>query len=227
MSIDRRLFLTGLALMAGGCVSTRFDGRPQAAAVRTPAIDPSYLAMYGPIDDEPFPIPAVDLSRVDPKFLRRYVDYDSPYTPGTIVVDPNTRYLYLTMGGGKALRYGVGVGKEEAFNLTGEAVIARKASWPGWRPTQSMIAREPDRYGPLADGLPGGLTNPLGARALYLYRDGRDTLYRIHGTLEPWTIGTMVSSGCIRLMNQDIIDLHRRVPNGTRVVIMPATGAFV
>ena len=108
------------------------------------------------------------------------------------------------------------------INFQGEATIARKAEWPGWRPTPDMIARDPDRYGPLKEGLPGGTGNPLGPRALYLYRDNRDTYYRLHGTVEPWTIGTKVSSGCIRLLNQDIMDLYNRVPVGTKAVVLPS-----
>ena len=121
-----------------------------------------------------------------------------------------------------ALRYGCGVGKA-GFDYQGIAVIGRKAAWPRWTPTPNMIKLEPKRYGPYAGGVEGGLHNPLGARALYLYRDGRDTLYRIHGTNEPDTIGHSVSSGCIRLFNQDIVDLHRRVPVGTSVTVLDAS----
>ena len=153
------------------------------------------------------------------------MEYDTAERPGTIVVDPNERYLYLVQDGGKAMRYGVGVGREEGFNFRGEATIARKAEWPKWTPTPEMIAREPERYGPYRDGMPGGEDNPLGPRALYLYRGGKDTYYRLHGTLEPWTIGQMVSSGCVRLINQDVIDLYRRVPTGTKVVVLPTVPA--
>jgi lipoprotein-anchoring transpeptidase ErfK/SrfK len=139
-----------------------------------------------------------------------------------IVVDPSARYAYLVMENGRAMRYGVGVGKEEGFNLTGIASIGRKAAWPRWTPTQDMIRREPDRYGPFAGGLPPGAENPLGPRALYLYRGNRDTLYRLHGTTEPWTIGTQVSSGCIRFLNQDIIDLYNRVPVGSTAIVLPS-----
>jgi lipoprotein-anchoring transpeptidase ErfK/SrfK len=149
------------------------------------------------------------------------VDYHGPEMPGTIVVDPTHRFLYLVQEGGKAMRYGCGVGKA-GFDYQGEAYVGRKATWPRWTPTPTMIQLEPQRYGPYAGGLPGGIDNPLGARALYLYNNGRDTLYRIHGTTEPWSIGQSVSSGCIRLFNHDVIDLYRRVPVGTPVYVLPA-----
>ena len=176
--------------------------------------------MYAAIDTEPFPVPAVDLSQVDPRFLRREVSFPTREPPGTVVVDPRRRHAYVVMARGRAMRYGVGVGKQEGFNFQGAASIGRKAEWPGWTPTANMIRREPKRYGPVADGLPGGPDNPLGPRALYLYRDGRDTMFRIHGTTEPESIGTMVSSGCIRLINQDIIDLYGRVPAGSKAVVV-------
>lgn len=202
-------------MVMAGCVT-----RSEPPLVQGVPIDPYYAEMYGPIDSEPFPLPAVDLNEVDPRFWRREVRYTTPYQPGTIVVDPYRRYAYLVKEGGRAIRYGVGVGKTEAFNFQGEAVIARKAEWPRWTPTANMIRREPERYGPYADGLEGGPHNPLGARALYLYRNGRDTLYRLHGTNEPWSIGQMVSSGCVRFLNHDIIDLYRRVPLDTKVVVL-------
>ncbi|MEW6450539.1 MAG: L,D-transpeptidase [Pseudomonadota bacterium] len=216
MTITRRSFVLGLPAVLGGCVTAQ---QPDLATT-VPGIDPQYAAMYGAIDTEPFPIPAVDLSEIDPKYLRRVVAYRTDEQPGTIVVNPGRRYAYLVMSNGRAVRYGVGVGKEEAFNFQGAAIIARKAAWPRWTPTQAMIRREPERYAKYAGGLDGGPENPLGPRALYLYRDGRDTLYRLHGTTEPSTIGTMVSSGCVRLLNQDIIDLYRRVPLDTKVVVL-------
>jgi lipoprotein-anchoring transpeptidase ErfK/SrfK len=219
MAITRRSFMVGMSLFVGGCAT---GAPPRQRRLSGPPVDPFYASLYAAVEDEPFPVPAIDLSRVKPQFLRRQVDYRTTEYPGTIVVDPNQRFLYLVQDYGKAMRYGVGVGREEAFNFRGEATIARKAEWPKWTPTRDMIAREPERYGPYRDGLPGGPDNPLGPRALYLYRNNKDTLYRLHGTLEPWTIGTMVSSGCIRLMNQDIIDLYRRVPTGTKVIVLPA-----
>lgn len=179
----------------------------------------STISMYSAIQDGETLVPAVDAAKIDPKFLRQVVDYPTAELPGTIVVDPHARFLYLVMENGKAMRYGIGVAKA-GLEFQGDARIARKAQWPNWAPTLSMIQREPERYVPLAKGLEGGITNPLGARALYLYKDGNDTLYRIHGTNEPWTIGKSVSSGCIRLFNQDIIDLHSRVPKGSRVVVL-------
>jgi lipoprotein-anchoring transpeptidase ErfK/SrfK len=174
--------------------------------------------MYGPLPDERFPIPAVDLEEIDERFLRRIVPNTTGERAGTIIVDTRRRYLYLVIDDGQAIRYGVGVGRE-GLAWSGRAIVGRKAEWPRWTPTPAMIAREPERNARWAGGMEPGLGNPLGARALYLYRDGRDTLYRIHGTNEPWSIGQNVSSGCIRMINQDVIDLHRRVPNGSPVVV--------
>ncbi|MBO0140653.1 L,D-transpeptidase [Agrobacterium sp. Ap1] len=175
--------------------------------------------MYAAIEGEQFPIKAADLKRVDPQYYRREVAYPTRERPGTIVVDTRNRYLYLVQENGQALRYGIGVGKA-GLEFEGVGRVQYKRQWPRWTPTQDMIAREPERYGPLAAGMEPGVLNPLGPRALYLFKDGRDTLYRIHGTTEDWTIGKAVSSGCIRLLNQDIIDLYRRVPDGTRVVVL-------
>lgn len=217
MTIDRRFLVLGAPFILGACTTRR-----EELVIETPRFDPYYVAMYGEVQGEPHPVPAIDLSQVDERFWRREVAYRGRENPGTIVVDPTSRYAYLVMENGRAMRYGVGVGKEEGFNLTGIASIGRKAAWPRWTPTQDMIRREPDRYGPVAGGLPGGPENPLGPRALYLYRGNRDTLYRLHGTTEPWTIGTQVSSGCIRFLNQDIIDLYGRVPVGATAIVLPS-----
>lgn len=184
-----------------------------------PSVDPRYTAMYAAIEGEQFPIKAADLKRVDPQYYRREVAYPTRERPGTIVVDTRNRYLYLVQENGQALRYGIGVGKT-GLEFEGVGRVQYKRQWPRWTPTQDMIAREPERYGPLAAGMEPGVLNPLGPRALYLFKDGRDTLYRSHGTTEDWTIGKAVSSGCIRLLNQDIVDLYRRVPDGTRVVVL-------
>ncbi len=216
--LNRRAFVFGAPLILAGCVTQEGPAVTAAGSER----DARYASMYGAIDTEPFPVPAVDLNQINPRFFRREVAYRTSEQPGTIVVDTGNRYAYLVMTGGRAIRYGVGVGKQEAFNFQGAATIERKAAWPRWTPTPDMIKRDPKRYGPYANGLNGGADNPLGPRALYLYLGGRDTYYRLHGTVEPWTIGTMVSSGCVRLINQDIIDLYNRVPVGTKVVVLPA-----
>ena len=154
----------------------------------------------------------------DPQFRRQIVDYETAELAGTIVVDPGQRFLYLVLNGGAALRYGVSVGREGA-SWSGRATVRRKAEWPTWTPTKRMIQREP-KLARWARGMPGGPRNPLGARALYLYQGDQDTLYRIHGTNEPWSIGRAVSSGCIRLLNDDITDLYTRVPLGTSVLVL-------
>ena len=151
---------------------------------------------------------------VDPRFARQVVAYDGPGRAGQIVIDTNAKYLYLIQPAGQAIRYGIGVGRA-GFTWSGTAVVKRKAKWPGWRPTADMLKRRPNipRY------VEPGVENPLGCRALYLFQGDRDTLYRIHGTNEPWTVGGTDSSGCIRLLNEDIYDLYGRVPLGTTVVV--------
>ncbi|MGB7287177.1 MAG: L,D-transpeptidase [Salaquimonas sp.] len=141
------------------------------------------------------------------------------YNPGIIVVDPANHFLYLTLPGGRARRYGVGVGRA-GLAFKGQARIARKAEWPSWTPTQNMIRRQPEKYAKFAGGVPGGPGNPLGARALYLYKGKRDTYYRIHGTTQPSSIGRSVSNGCIRMINEHVIDLYERVPVGTKVIVV-------
>lgn len=140
------------------------------------------------------------------------------FVPGTIHVVPEAHFLYWIDGPRSAMRYGVGVGRA-GLEFSGEAIIQRKAEWPSWTPTAEMIQRDPARYSQFADGVPGGPTNPLGSRALYLYQNGRDTYYRIHGTTAPRSIGRSVSNGCIRMINSHVEDLYARVPTGTRVYV--------
>ena len=163
-------------------------------------------------------VPSIAVKTLNPKFARQQVRYSTPYPVGTVVVDPDAKFLYLVMKDGYALRYGIGVGRE-GFGWSGSAEIARKAEWPTWTPPAAMIQRQPE-LARFRNGMAPGLDNPLGARALYLYQNGRDTLYRIHGTNEPGSIGENVSSGCIRLLNQDVVDLYRRVSIGSRVVVL-------
>jgi lipoprotein-anchoring transpeptidase ErfK/SrfK len=156
---------------------------------------------------------------LNPKYTPQVVAFPRYYAPGTVVVDPRNRFLYLVEQPGVARRYGVGVGKA-GLAWSGHAVIGRKEEWPRWKPTKDMIRRSPHKYRKYAKGLEGGPRNPLGARALYLYHGGRDTLYRIHGTNEPWTIGHAVSNGCIRMLNEHVEDLYSRVNIGTPVIVL-------
>ena len=189
--ITRRGLVTGsLALLAVGCTPVR-----QASELFT----------------EQQPV-------IDPRFRRQRVPYDGGEKPGTIVVDTRERFLYAVEENGWATRYGVAVG-EEGLTYKGQATIGRKAEWPSWTPTASMIKRKP-RLLEYAGGVSGGPHNPLGARALYLYQGNRDTMFRVHGTNEPWLIGHAVSNGCIRLTNEDIVDLYDRVPLGTKVLVI-------
>lgn len=165
-----------------------------------------------------FAINQTDVNKVPSVYRRRVVTFLGDYEPGTIVVDTHRKFLYLVQSEGKALRYGIGVGKQ-GFSWSGDAIIRRKAKWPRWTPPPEMVERDP-LAAEWADGMPGGPENPLGARALYLFQGNVDTLYRIHGTLVPSSIGKAVSSGCIRLLNADVVDLYERVPTGTRVVVL-------
>ncbi|WP_062228854.1 L,D-transpeptidase [Aureimonas frigidaquae] len=219
--LSRRGFLIGAPLVLTGCVTGAQQAPVQPAR---PAIPAQYLAMYAAMQDGEHAVPAIDLTVVDPQYWRRVIDYQGPEGPGTVVVDPERRFVYYVLEGGQAVRYGCGVGRA-GFGFQGDATIQRKAQWPRWTPTPNMIRLDPERNGPFAGGVPGGPENPLGARALYLYRNGVDTLYRIHGTNEAWSIGRSVSSGCIRLFNQDIMDLYGRVPTGARVIVLPVGSA--
>jgi lipoprotein-anchoring transpeptidase ErfK/SrfK len=213
--INRRVFLAcSAASFLGGCVTSA----PQVAAPEAQV----RARLLVPPSPEPFRVAAVDLNEIPEQYHRQVVPDPTGERPGTIVVDPDARFLYLVMEEGRAMRYGIGVGRD-GFSWSGTATIARKANWPRWTPPREMVARDPHarRW---AAGMPGGSENPLGARALYLHQNGRDTLYRIHGTFEPHSIGEAVSSGCIRLLNADVIDLYNRVPVGTRVVVRRSSG---
>ena len=165
---------------------------------------------------------------IDPRYMRRAVYYPSAEPPGTIIVDAQNHFLYLIEGSGRAIRYGIGVGRQ-GFSWSGVATVHDKQEWPDWYPPKEMIERKPELMRQISQlqsglGVPGGPTNPLGARALYLWQGNKDTLYRIHGTNEPWTIGRNVSSGCIRMLNQDVIDLYGRTPLGSKVVVLASAG---
>lgn len=211
-----------LTTCLAACVSIESSQTVPAPSQDVAAARPG-AERYGAVTTEPFPVPLVNMKYLKPQFMRQYVDDPTGQRPGTIVVDPAHHYLYLVQEGGKALRYGVGVGKA-GMEWSGTADIAYKREWPRWTPTSDMIERDPQTYTKWTNGMDGGDTNPLGARALYLFQGSKDTLYRIHGTNEPWSIGKSMSSGCIRMMNQDVIDLYRRVPDGSRVVVLPVPG---
>ena len=200
---------------------------------------PAELHYQQPLAPEPRPSPRTfdanmerqsvdDSGRVDPIYFRRAVQYPSTEKPGTIIVDVQNRFLYSIEGSGRAIRYGIGVGRQ-GFSWSGMATVRDKQEWPDWYPPREMIERKPELMSQVSAlqsglGVPGGPTNPLGARALYLWQGNKDTLYRIHGTNEPWTIGRSVSSGCIRMLNQDVIDLYQRTPLGAKVVVLTSDG---
>ena len=214
----RRTMLMGAAGMIGSIWALRGAAAQSA--------DPG--DMYGAVTGEPFPVPAINLARINSRFLRTEVSYSAAEPAGTIVIDPAGHHLYLTDGNGRAIRYGVGVGRQ-GFAWSGNAVIHDKRSWPDWYPPKEMLARDPSIMESMSHlqggiGMPGGPGNPLGARAMYLFQGNKDTLFRIHGTVEPWTIGTSISSGCIRMINQDVMDLYERVPVGTKVVVLGNAG---
>ena len=191
MPTDRRSFLAAAAGFAG-------------AGLAAPAIAQTAVSA-----------PAWTLPE---RFMAQRVVVRPGWIPGEVHVDPGLHYIYLIEPGDQAIRYGCAIGEEEQY-VSGTFTIQRRVEWPSWTPTANMIRREPDKYAQYADGVPGGPDNPLGARALYLYEGGRDTMLRIHGTPQPWSIGRSVSSGCIRMINEHVIDLYDRVPNGTRVVL--------
>ena len=183
----------------------RYEQMPSRGGL--PPMDPQYRQdmRQGDVSIEP------GRPGMDPKFEKQVVEYSGRHAPGTLVIDTPNKFLYLVQGGGKALRYGIGVGKP-GFTWSGVKTISAKKEWPAWTPPAEMLKRRPD----LPRHMEGGPENPLGARAMYL----GTSLYRIHGSNEPWTIGTNVSSGCIRLRNEDVIDLYGRVPVGPRVVVI-------
>jgi lipoprotein-anchoring transpeptidase ErfK/SrfK len=213
--IARRTFVFGAPLFLAACQT--MDGANNFA----PDLSFGFgdWGRYAQLEDGGQVIPALNPGEIDSNLLRQRVRSPFREAPGTIVVDIRNRFLYLQEEGGMALRYGVGVGRD-GIALRGRATVGRKAEWPNWTPTARMIAFDPEKNGPWAGGMDGGIDNPLGARALYLYRGNTDTMFRIHGNNEPESIGQAVSSGCVRLLNHDIIDLYNRVRPGTPVLVV-------
>jgi lipoprotein-anchoring transpeptidase ErfK/SrfK len=211
--LDRRSFLFGSAISVGalslaGCVTQ--DGMSVAEAAK----------LYGPVPEEKFPIPAVDIAKVDPKYYRRTVRYDTKEAPGTIIVDPGNYYVYRIEGDGSATRYGANVGRD-GFRWNGDAYVGRKSEWATWTPPREMIKRQPEAA-KWARGMPGGPENPLGARTLHLYQNGAYTLYTIYASSDPESIGSGITSGCVGLLSQDMIHLYSQTPVKTKVVVLPA-----
>jgi len=216
----RRRFIAGgtsmLALAVAGCTD-KITGNGLSAKLA----GERFANLYGPRPDEKFPISAIKPNRLKPRYYRREVDFETSERPGTVIVNTETFYLHLVGKNGRAMRYGVGLGRA-GFEWSGSGVIAWKRKWPTWTPPAHMIEREPKlaQWSASKGGMKPGLHNPLGARALYIYKNGKDTLYRLHGTREARTIGKAVSSGCVRLINQDIIDLYNRVPARSKIIVV-------
>ena len=211
--LDRRSFLVGSAslsaLALAGCAVN--DGNMSLAEAEI---------VYGPVPAEKFPIPAADIRQLDRKYLRKTLPYETSEAPGTVIVDPANYYVYRIEEGGLATRYGANVGRD-GFRWNGDAYVGRKSEWATWTPPAEMIKRQPEaaKY---ARGMPGGLENPLGARTLHLYQNGRYTLYTIYASSDPESIGSGITSGCVGLLSQDMIHLYERTPVKTKVVVLPA-----
>ncbi len=246
--LNRRILLAGgsvsAALGLAGCAATRPPLQrvaslvpvvpdplppatpfPSAPETPIPAGPPAarYAALYPAIDDK-FPIHALRPGVVAPAFWRTEIDYPTREEEGTVIVDPHHHYLYHVLANGRAMRYGVGVGRD-GFAWSGISNINSKQEWPDWYPPKEMIERQPELQREVTQlqsglGVEGGPHNPLGCRAMYLWQNNKDTLYRIHGTTEPGSIGRSVSSGCIRMVNQDAIHLYDRVAVGAKVVVL-------
>lgn len=218
--INRRFLLAGSACFAVaslvGCARPPAASRARSNVVRPIPMD--IRRMYAANPHEIYPVPAVNLARLNPAYYRTLVPYPTKEPAGTIVVDTGRRYLYLVRGDGMAMRYGVGIGRQ-GFEWSGRGYIGRKAEWPVWTPPASMIDRQPELE-EFRNGMAPGPENPLGARALYIYVDGRDTLYRLHGNPDETSIGQAVSSGCVRMLQQDVIDLYQRATVGANVVVI-------
>lgn len=210
-----------LAVLAAGAVlascssSSSTRETPGTAAFNDYTINPTYA--YAAVEDSGVALPQFDHLKMNERYHRKVVNFRGRFAPGTLVVDTTGPFLYYVQPGRKAIRYGIAVGKE-GFEWAGDAQVKWKQKWPTWTPPAEMIARSPELK-EFEDGMPAGITNPLGARAMYLFKDGKDTMYRIHGTNRPFSIGKKASSGCFRMINQDVIDLYERVKPGAKVIV--------
>jgi lipoprotein-anchoring transpeptidase ErfK/SrfK len=218
MFVSRRKLLFSaaatLAFAPPALAQSLYGAHPDATPLRDESLFPP---VESPID---FPIDLADADDIEEKFQRQIVPWEGPEAHGTIIVDPGQRFLYFVRDDGSAIRYGVGVGRA-GFAWNGEAKVGMKRRWPRWLPPEEMVFRDAKAL-EWVNGMPGGPENPLGARALYLYANGQDTLFRIHGTNDPKSIGKAMSSGCIRMLNEDVADLFERVPVGAQVIVLQA-----
>ncbi|MEP3279118.1 MAG: L,D-transpeptidase [Stappiaceae bacterium] len=222
-TVTRRQFLGGSLGVAGlalaGCTTVQQNGAAPGTLFAGPELN--FAKNYGRRPAEKFPLPAISPTVLKPQYRRRRVKYATNEKPGSLIVDTRNFYLYLVEPGGTAMRYGVGLGRQ-GFEWSGRARVAWKRPWPTWTPPSEMIARDPRlaKWSAKNGGMPPGLGNPLGARALYIFQGNVDTLYRLHGTNEPNSIGKAVSSGCVRLVNQDVIDLYERTNSGAAILVV-------
>jgi lipoprotein-anchoring transpeptidase ErfK/SrfK len=239
--VSRRSLLTGLSLIGVSTISACAQLPKQSVSVASslnpaplePTIEkapievaapamapaaPEYASMYRAIEEDGHALPAIPFTKVDARFLRQIVDDPTGEKPGTIVVNATDKHLYWVLKDGKAMRYGVGLGRQ-GYAWKGRAIVQWKRKWPTWTPPSAMIARDPklERW---RQGMPPGVSNPLGSRALYIFKDGNDTLYRIHGSPDWKSIGRSASSGCVRMFNQDAMDLYDRVPGKTPLLVI-------
>jgi len=239
LPVSRRRALAGLSslltLTLAGCVQTRPEPPPATprfppapAAPPAPEPDPvlmqeprfnaEIIARYAAREDGGYQLPAIPIDKVDSKFLRQTVADPTGEAPGTIVVDTARKFLYLVLPGGMAMRYGVGLGRQ-GYSWRGRAIVQWKRPWPTWTPPDAMIKRDP-KLEKWRRGMPPGIANPLGSRALYIFQNGQDTLYRIHGSPDWKSIGKSASAGCVRMFNQDVIDLFDRVKGKAVLVVI-------
>jgi lipoprotein-anchoring transpeptidase ErfK/SrfK len=223
LSLRAVLFLSTLVVL-GACVPATTTTSTSTSTAKPVVAAPAAVSenVYLATSDNGFAVPAVDPAKVPDQFQRQVVDYPSSEVPGTVIINPATKHLYFITGNNKAIRYGIAVGKA-GFQWSGQALVTNRRNWPTWTPPKEMIERKPE-LSKWEKGQPGGPTNPLGARALYLTTNGVDYGYRIHGTPEWWSIGKNASSGCIRMINQDVMDLYNRVPDGAKVIVLTADG---
>lgn len=222
MRIRTALTAFGIAAFAAAGVSLTASAAPLSSATADLKPLETFDGSYGPVEDNGFMLPGIPVQKIKPEFRRQVVNYDGPEAPGTIIVNTPERHLYYVMPDHQAVRYGISVGKA-GFAWAGTAYVAWKQEWPSWHPPKEMAVRRPELAKFVDDGMKAGLENPLGARAMYLYNEkGQDTLFRVHGTPEWNTIGKAASSGCIRMINQDVIDLYARVLPGhdTKVIVI-------